>query len=133
MVFASDRGTSVIVQVLPALMQQLVKEGEVVRAPVALALVKLIRLLPARAEQVYLPAVLQQVANVLKLRLQRIRSASQHAQASRHHLSRKWCSSKYNLLSLMSKPSRRKLQLSSSSACNASGELHKESLAENDA
>ena len=60
-------------QVLPALMQQLVKEGEVVRAPVALALVKLIRLLPAGAEQMYLPAVLQQVANVLKLRLQRIR------------------------------------------------------------
>ncbi len=57
-------------------MQQLIKEGEVVRAPVALALVKLIRLLPARAEQVYLPSVLQQVANVLKLRLQRIRYAT---------------------------------------------------------
>lgn len=54
-------------------MQQLVKEGEVVRAPVALALVKLVRLLPERAERIYLPAVLQQVANVLKLRLQRIR------------------------------------------------------------
>lgn len=60
-------------QVLPALMQQLVKEGEVVRAPVALALVKLVRLLPERAERIYLPAVMQQVANVLKLRLQRIR------------------------------------------------------------
>ena len=64
-------------QVLPALMGQLVKEGEVVRAPVALALVKLIRLLPERAEQSFLPAVLQQLANVLKLRLQRIRQVAE--------------------------------------------------------
>ena len=72
------------VQVLPALMQQLVKEGEVVRAPVALALVKLIRLLPERAECTFLPAVLQQVANVLKLRLQRIRYTP-HYGSEKHH------------------------------------------------
>ncbi|KAK9840687.1 hypothetical protein WJX84_003409, partial [Apatococcus fuscideae] len=69
-------------QVLPALMQQLVKEGEVVRAPVALALVKVIRLLPASAERLYLPAILQQVANVLKLRLQRIRDDARRVLAA---------------------------------------------------
>ncbi|KAK9843296.1 hypothetical protein WJX74_009992 [Apatococcus lobatus] len=79
---AQDVQKVLMKQVLPALMQQLVKEGEVVRAPVALALVKLVRLLPERAERNYLPAILQQVANVLKLRLQRIRDDARRVLAA---------------------------------------------------
>ena len=46
---------------------------QVVRAPVALALVKLLRLMPPEAMRAQLPRVLQGVANLLRNRLQRIR------------------------------------------------------------
>ena len=46
-----------------------------VRAPVALALVKLLRLMPPEAMRAQLPRVLQGVANLLRNRLQRIRYA----------------------------------------------------------
>ena len=46
---------------------------QVVRAPVALAMVKLLRLLPAAAAQAQLPRTLQGVANLLRNRLQRFR------------------------------------------------------------
>ncbi|KAG2487780.1 hypothetical protein HYH03_013624 [Edaphochlamys debaryana] len=68
-------------RILPALHEMLVetKRGEggeadqAVRAPVALALVKLLRLLPPAAERAELPRALQGVTNLLKARLQRIR------------------------------------------------------------
>lgn len=46
------------------------------RAPVALAVVKLLKHLPLAAARAALPAALQKVANLLKLRLQRIRCAA---------------------------------------------------------
>ena len=46
---------------------------KVVRAPVALAIVKLLRLLPKAAAQAQLPRTLQGVANLLRNRLQRFR------------------------------------------------------------
>ena len=49
------------------------KEREAVRAPVALAVVKLLKHLPPASARAALPAALQKVANLLKLRLQRIR------------------------------------------------------------
>ena len=52
---------------------QVLKAGEVVRPPVALALVKLLRLLPQAAARAALPRALQGVANLLRNRLQRIR------------------------------------------------------------
>ena len=52
---------------------QIVKSGEAVRTAVALALVKLLRLLPASATRAALPRALQGVANLLRNRLQRIR------------------------------------------------------------
>lgn len=45
------------------------------RTPVALAVVKLLKHLPPAAARAALPAALQKVANLLKLRLQRIRCA----------------------------------------------------------
>ena len=55
---------------------QVNKERESVRAPVALAVVKLLKHLPPAAARAALPAALQKVANLLKLRLQRIRCAA---------------------------------------------------------
>jgi len=52
---------------------QLHRGGEAVRAPVALALVKLLRHLPRPAARAALPRALQGVANLLRARLQRIR------------------------------------------------------------
>ena len=49
--------------------------AQVVRAPVALAMVKLLRLLPEDAARATLPATLQGVANLLRNRLQRFRCA----------------------------------------------------------
>lgn len=60
--------------------------GEVVRAPVALALVKLVRHLQPEAARALLPRTLQGVANMLRSRLQRIRCApspSHHCSGSR--------------------------------------------------
>ncbi len=57
----------------PELRRQLVVKKESVRAPVALALVKVLRLLPQRAMRLELPRVLQGVANLLKGRLQSTR------------------------------------------------------------
>lgn len=51
------------------------KGGEAVRAPVALAVVKLLRHLPRQAARAALPPALQKVANLLRLRLQRLRCA----------------------------------------------------------
>jgi len=53
--------------------RQLHRGGEAVRAPVALALVKLLRHLPRPAARAALPRALQGVANLLRARLQRIR------------------------------------------------------------
>ncbi|GIL90429.1 hypothetical protein Vretifemale_18038, partial [Volvox reticuliferus] len=71
---------ALLVRVLPALHEQLVerKRGEdeeaaSVRAPVALALVKLLKLLPPAAEHAELPRALQGVANLLRSRIQRVR------------------------------------------------------------
>jgi len=50
---------------------------KVVRAPVALAMVKLLRLLPESTARAQLPRTLQGVANLLRNRLQRFRRASQ--------------------------------------------------------
>ncbi|KAL0035339.1 hypothetical protein WJX77_001780 [Trebouxia sp. C0004] len=60
-------------RVLPSLRSQLVHDGEVVRAPVALAMVKLLKLLPEEAMTHQLPQALQGVAHLLRNRLQRIR------------------------------------------------------------
>ncbi len=49
------------------------KEGEAIRAPVALAIVKLLKRLPEAALRAALPTSLQKVANLLRTRLQRIR------------------------------------------------------------
>lgn len=57
------------------------RQGEAVRPAVALALVKLVRRLPAAAAGTALPRALQGVANLLRNRLQRIRHAT-----SSHHL-----------------------------------------------
>ena len=65
-------------------MPQVVKAGEAVRPPVALALVKLLRLLPAAVTRALLPRALQGVANLLRNRLQRIRRAP----AQRYQLGR---------------------------------------------
>lgn len=51
---------------------------QVVRAPVALAMVKLLRLLPTAAAHAQLPRTLQGVANLLRNRLQRFRRGSLH-------------------------------------------------------
>ena len=59
-------------RVIPELRAHLV-EGEAARAPVALAIVKTLRLLPQAAVRAELPRALQGVANLLKARLQRIR------------------------------------------------------------
>ncbi|KAK9845304.1 hypothetical protein WJX81_002986 [Elliptochloris bilobata] len=70
---AADRA-ALVKRVLPALQAQLLhRGGEAVRAPVALALVKLLRHLPAPAARAALPRALQGVANLLRARLQRIR------------------------------------------------------------
>ncbi len=52
---------------------QVYKDGEAVRAPVALAIVKLLKRLPEAALRAALPTSLQKVANLLRTRLQRIR------------------------------------------------------------
>ena len=52
---------------------QIVKSKDAVRPAVALALVKLLKLLPEPVLQAELPRVLQGVANLLKSRIQRIR------------------------------------------------------------
>lgn len=51
--------TALLRRILPALHRMLVKDHEVVRAPVALALVKLLKLLPPEAERTELPRALQ--------------------------------------------------------------------------
>eukprot|EP00879_Flechtneria_rotunda_P029016 GHRR01031270.1.p1 GENE.GHRR01031270.1~~GHRR01031270.1.p1 ORF type:complete len:207 (+),score=110.35 GHRR01031270.1:212-832(+) len=63
--------------VLPVLQSQLVVDDkEVARAPVALALVKLIKLLPPEVERVSLPRALTSIANLLRSRLQSSRDAA---------------------------------------------------------
>lgn len=52
---------------------QVQKEKEAVRAPVALAVVKLLKHLPPSVMRMFLPSTLQKVVNLLKLRLQRLR------------------------------------------------------------
>lgn len=51
--------TCLLRRILPALHRMLVQHKEVVRAPVALAMVKLLKLLPPEAERVELPRALQ--------------------------------------------------------------------------
>ncbi|GFR52618.1 hypothetical protein Agub_g15134, partial [Astrephomene gubernaculifera] len=74
---------SLLRRILPALHEQLVErkrgddeEAASVRAPVALALVKLLKLLPPAAERAELPRALQGVANLLRSRIQRVRDDS---------------------------------------------------------
>ena len=57
---------------IPNLKEKLV-DGETVRAPVAMALVKVLKVLPQDYARQELPKVLQTVCNLLKLRLQRLR------------------------------------------------------------
>lgn len=57
---------------------QIVRSGESVRPSVALAIVKLLRLLPPEATRAALPRALQGVANLLRNRLQRIRCPFQY-------------------------------------------------------
>ncbi|KAL0018407.1 hypothetical protein WJX79_009395 [Trebouxia sp. C0005] len=68
-----DIQSALTTRVLPSLRSQLVQDGEVVRAPVALAMVKLLKLLPQEAMTHHLPQALQGVAHLLRNRLQRIR------------------------------------------------------------
>lgn len=75
---AEDGGEEVTktlqLRVVPALEKVMkARHGEVVRAPVALALVKLVKHLPEPAARALLPRTLQGVANLLRSRLQRIR------------------------------------------------------------
>jgi hypothetical protein len=58
---------------LPELRRQLVGKGDHVRPQVALALVRALKLLPPEAEELELPRVLQEVANVQRSRGQRQR------------------------------------------------------------
>ena len=74
-VVAAEARRLLAARVLPELRRQLVV-GEVARPPVALAMVRVLRLLPEAAVRVELPRTLQKVANLLKSRLQRIRSVS---------------------------------------------------------
>ena len=55
---------------------QVYKDGEAVRASVALAIVKLLKRLPTAALRAALPTSLQKVANLLRTRLQRIRQGA---------------------------------------------------------
>ena len=55
------------------MVRQVYKDGEAVRAPVALAIVKLLKRLPDAALRAALPTSLQKVANLLRTKLQRIR------------------------------------------------------------
>lgn len=64
---------ALIKRILPALHEQLIEGTEVVRAPVALALVRVLKLLPAESERLELPRALQGVCNLLRVRLQRVR------------------------------------------------------------
>ena len=57
---------------IPNLKEKLV-DGETVRTPVAMALVKILKVLPQDYARQELPKVLQTVCNLLKLRLQRLR------------------------------------------------------------
>uniref|UniRef100_A0A7S3R808 U3 small nucleolar RNA-associated protein 20 domain-containing protein n=1 Tax=Dunaliella tertiolecta TaxID=3047 RepID=A0A7S3R808_DUNTE len=67
-------------RVLPIMHRLLVQGGPspVVRAPVALALVKLLRLLPSEVERTELPRALQGIANLLADRQQRVRDDARH-------------------------------------------------------
>lgn len=72
---ADDRAAierQLIERVLPSMAAVLV-QGDVVRAPVGLALVKLLRILPEDVQAVQLPRTLRHVANVLKNRSQGVR------------------------------------------------------------
>lgn len=60
---------------VPNLKEKLI-EGETVRAPVAMALVKIFKLLPEGYIRVELPRTLQIVCNLLRLRLQRLRDGA---------------------------------------------------------
>ena len=61
-------------RMLVALRGQMVYQGgDAVRAPVALAVVKLLRHLPQDVVRRVLPSILQSVANLLRKRLQRLR------------------------------------------------------------
>ncbi|PRW58885.1 small subunit processome component 20-like protein [Chlorella sorokiniana] len=62
-------------RVVPEL-QRIMVDKETVRAPVALAVVKVLQLLPAAAMRFQLPRTLQKVANLLRVRLQSTRDAA---------------------------------------------------------
>ena len=66
--------------VLPALRAELVS-GDTVRAPVAIAIAKLLRLLPRAAEAAELPPALQLACNVLRSRAQHVRDDARRALA----------------------------------------------------
>lgn len=76
---ASDEALATHIQrallrrILPTLHEALVVNDEIVRAPVALAMVKLLKLLPPEAERVELPRALQGVCNLLRNRMQSVR------------------------------------------------------------
>eukprot|EP00890_Picochlorum_soloecismus_P003078 jgi/Picsp_1/3771/NSC_06606-R1_u3 snornp protein utp20 len=61
-----------ISKAIPNLKEKLV-DGETVRTPVAMALVKVLKVLPQDYARQELPKILQTVCNLLKLRLQRLR------------------------------------------------------------
>lgn len=75
---ARDVQRALRTRVLPSLRSQLIQHSEVVRAPVALAMVKLIKLLPPEAERMELPKVLQGICNLLADRQQRVRDDARH-------------------------------------------------------
>ncbi|EFN57812.1 hypothetical protein CHLNCDRAFT_51116 [Chlorella variabilis] len=64
-------------RVVPEL-QRIMVDKETVRAPVALAVVKVLKLLPAAAMRLQLPRTLQKVANLLKHRMQSSRCGRAH-------------------------------------------------------
>lgn len=71
----------VTTRVIPNLKEKMV-EGETVRTPVAMALVKVLKLLPEAFVRKELPRILQIVCNLLRVRLQRIRDDARTVLAS---------------------------------------------------
>lgn len=71
----------VTTKVIPNLKEKMV-EGETVRTPVAMALVKVLKLLPESYVRSELPRILQIVCNLLRMRLQRIRDDARNVLAA---------------------------------------------------
>lgn len=74
--------TSLVKRALPSLRQHLVVDQKSVRAPVAVALVRVLKLLPEALERHELPKVLQVVTNLLKHKFQEVRDEARKTLAA---------------------------------------------------